>query len=86
MAPSGTHCCYHFFLHTSSHIYPGTSSSTQPPHSPHFRYHELQSAHMAQAQMVNQSESGRAAPYMNTIKTQEQVESVGPSVCGGAGR
>ena len=56
---------------------------TNPP--PHLfplqsRYHELQSAHMAQAQMVNQSESGRAAPYMNTIKTQEQVESVGPSV------
>ena len=48
-------------------------TSPHPHFLPHFRYHELQSAHMAQAQMVNQSESGRAAPYMNTIKTQEQV-------------
>ena len=37
------------------------------------RYHELQTAHMAQAKQANEGEAGRAAPYMSTIKTQEQV-------------
>lgn len=37
------------------------------------RYHELQTAHMSQAKLINGGVEAAAAPFMCTIKTQEQV-------------